>query len=141
MQAPTIITGPLHAHGVRSGEEYLAKQRHHLGELRQAYPAYTWREPWTAIARPQAFISGGRWVVMCGCGNAPSADVEWTLAACFECGAIYYAFDVPTDRLEIEALLLARPEMRTRNWRPPETVAFLAAENVEYLSVKLPTLD
>ena len=137
---PTTITGPLHAHGVRTPEEYLAKQRQHLQELRIARSAQGFRDPWIAIARPAAFISGGRWVLMCACGNAPSVDPDWLLAACFECGAIYHAFELPAERTTIERLLLERPQMRNRNWRAPETVEDLAAENEEHLS-SLPTLD
>lgn len=132
MQAPTIITGPLFAHGVRTPEEYLARQREFIAQMRAAHPAYRWLDPWDAIGRPAAFISGGRWVLMCACGNAASVDPDWRLAACFECGAIYRSIELPADRAAIEAVLLRRPEMRTRNWRLPETLAFLEAENEEH---------
>jgi len=76
-------------------------------------------------------VSGGYWVVMCVCGNAPSAHPDWHLACCFECGAIYRYLDVPIDRAEIESVLVRRP-MAHRHWVVGETVADLARENAAH---------
>lgn len=129
MRTPSIITGPLHAHGARSPEEYLLMQARHVDQLRRAYPQHGWREPWTYVGEVVAWISGGRWVITCECGNAPSASVDWNLAACFECGAIYRDVKFPDDRERLEQLLLARPNRQNRHWLPRETAADLADEN------------
>jgi hypothetical protein len=55
---------------------------------------------------------------------------EWRgLACCYECGAIYERLELPAKADEIERLLVARPDLQTRNWRQGETVADLHAEN------------
>ena len=126
------IGRPLHAHGVRTPGEYRERQRIHLAELRRARPAIVWGEPHDAIVQPLPFVSGGRWVVQCPCGNAPSADPGWRLACCFECGAIYADLAFPLEIAWIEALLLARPAQQNRHWFPHESVADLARENTEH---------
>lgn len=132
MQAPVVITGPLHTLGVRTPEEYLERQRQHIAALRAALPEYSWREPWTSLATPAARISGGRWIVDCPCGNANSASHEWMLALCYECGAIYRSIVFPENREAIEQALLLRPEWRNRHWAPPETLDDLLAENAAH---------
>jgi hypothetical protein len=129
MRTAAIITGPLHAHGARSPEEYLEKQRAHLAQLRAAYPQHGFGEPAVSALTALAWVSGGRWVVTCPCGNCPSADPEWRLAACFECGAVYRGVAFPAARQRIEALLLARPHRQNRHWLPQESVAALEREN------------
>lgn len=128
MAAPTTITGPLHAHGVKTAKDYLLKQAAHIRDLQNARPDGPWGAPHPVTAPVDALVSGGRWVVVCPCGNAPSASPDWQLACCFECGAIYHP-TFPVEREALEALLLARPVTRTRNWAPPESVADLTVEN------------
>lgn len=132
MLAPFTITGPLHAHGVRTAEEYRAYQAHHIRQLQAARPVGPWGDPHAVTDPIVAVISGGRWVVICVCGNAPSASPEWRLACCCECGRIYEAVSFPENREAIEAVLLLRPVSRTRNWVPSETVADLEHENVAH---------
>jgi len=94
-------------------------------------PYLNWRDP---VVVPHhglsAFVSGGCWVCLCPCGNAPAVDPEWRLAACFECGAIYHGIDVPKEWRNMERVLVARPKMAHRNAvAPPESVDSLVAEN------------
>lgn len=125
------ITGPLHAHGVRTAEDYRAKQAAHIADLMTARPNGPWGAPHAVAAPVDGYVNGGRWLVRCPCGNTPSASPEWGVACCFECGAVYtVAF--PDDRDAIESILVKRPVMRTRNWIPGETVADLDAENVAH---------
>jgi len=132
MQTQAIITGPLHAHGARSREEYLDKQRMHLTALERAYPHHGARPVWHVVGQVNARISGGRWIVDCPCANCPSASPEWNLAACFECGAVYEDVVFPADRERVEAMLVARPQPQNRHWFPHETLDDLARENVAH---------
>ncbi len=114
------MTGPLVAHGARTAEEYRAKQAAHLRQLRSGYPLSGFGEP-HAVSEPiPAIVSGGRWVVMCPCGNAPSASPEWALACCFECGAVYEAVTFPADREAVEAALGRLPVGQPRHWAPKD---------------------
>lgn len=67
--------------------------------------------------RPTAYVSDGRWVCDCSCGNSPSVDPEWRLAVCFRCGAIIRPL-VPPDVGAAEAALLARPHPSLRHYFP-----------------------
>jgi len=69
-----------------------------------------------------AFVSDGRWVVQCACGNGPSAHPDWRIAVCFECGAIHQV-GMPTDWRAGEAALLARQHPHQRHWFPTDEVA------------------
>lgn len=69
-----------------------------------------------------AYVSDGRWVVRCPCGNGPSAHPEWRIAACAECGAIHKA-RFPRDWARIEQALLARPYLRWRTCFPTKELA------------------
>ena len=75
-----------------------------------------------------AYVSHGRWVVMCECGAGNDVDVGARLALCFACGAVHDVV-LPRHRDRIEAELLRRPKTKTRNWEHGETVADLRAEN------------
>lgn len=87
-----------------------------------------------------AYVSDGRWVVQCPCGNGPSAHPEWKIAACVECGAVH-GVRVPRDWRRGEAALLGREHPHQRHWFPTdetarahglerhETVATLLREN------------
>ena len=67
--------------------------------------------------RPTAYVSDGRWVCQCACGNCPSVDPDWRLAVCFTCGAILRPL-VPPDVEAAEAALLARPHPNLRHYFP-----------------------
>jgi|SRR5581483_3580028 len=125
---------PLEAHNVSSPEAYKQYQAGVIALNRKARPALQWRDPFVAdSAAVTPIVSGGRWVVVCAdCDNVPSYDPEWQLACCPECGAIYDAVAPPADWLEIERLLMARPDLRTRHWTPDQSVAQLRAENAAH---------
>ena len=129
------IGGPPEAHNAGTEAMYRLKQREQLRQLKAAMPFRPWPdEPWLVVGNPRtAEINAGRWVVRCDCGNAPSASPEWQLALCWDCAAIYEGVLFPevNERMKIEAALLARPEMRNRMWRAPETSDDLVAENIE----------
>ena len=110
-----VIGTPLHAHGVRTPEAYLAAHAAFIAAMQARYDMLVWRDPWPAPdgARPQ--ISGGRWLVLCTCANGCSASPEWDLACCFECGAIYRRLVWPADREALEARLMALPSS-DRHW-------------------------
>jgi hypothetical protein len=123
---------PLHVHGARTADEYRALQRRVISNGKAQRPALGWREPWVVPGGREAFVSGGKWIVSCDCGNGPSADPTWTIACCFECGAVYEDVSFPADAAEIERLLLARAKVGTRHWRVSETAADLARENAQH---------
>jgi hypothetical protein len=77
-----------------------------------------------------AWIAGGKWIVTCTCGNAPSVSPEWNIARCLECGAYYQNIVWPEDMAMIESLLLVRPAIQ-RTWRVGETTDQLIEENTE----------
>lgn len=122
---------PLHVHGAATPAEYRAAQRRFLANRRQARPDLpTPRQPRPAAGPPpEAFVSGGKWVIRCSCGNAPSVHPDWRLALCFECGASYEGVVIPAQRRAIEQALLTRPQARQRHWTPGETADDLTAEN------------
>lgn len=106
---------PLHVHGARTQDEYRSMQRRAIKNAIAMRPTLEWQEPWLADRGRFAWVSGGSWVVSCDCGNAPSADPDWMLALCFECGAVYEQVAFPGNRAEIEAKLLAR-NPSARHW-------------------------
>lgn len=88
-----------------------------------------WRDPWPAPDRLAAYIGAGAWRVRCACGEAPPTHPDWRLACCSGCGAIYEDVIFPKTAAAIEVILLKRPQPIQRNWRAPETVADLVAQN------------
>lgn len=129
-----VIGRPQQAHGVKSEQEYRQAARRFL--LKHGLPPIlTERDE-----RPVAYVSDGRWVCDCDCGNGPSVSPEWGLAVCFECGSVWRPM-LPEEWEEVERLLLARPHPRLRHFFPSvgvalgkgrmqtETVDDLAAEN------------
>ena len=108
----TAIGDPTIVHGVASADDYRAHARSFLKAL--GVPPGEWLRP--GGERP-AYVSGGCWVVRCGCGNAPSASHAWGLAICLECGAEYVPV-FPKDRARAEAVLLRRP-LEHRHYFPP----------------------
>lgn len=132
MLALQTIARPLHQHNARTPEEYRQKQAAFIARGRLKRPYLNWRDPVVVPDQVAAFVSGGCWVVLCPCGNAPAADPEWRLACCFECGAIYEGVSFPDSWQDVEAVLVARPKMHQRNANPSERLSVLASENVAH---------
>lgn len=82
-----------------------------------------------------AFVNSNRWVVLCQCRAGNAVDLASSTARCGECGAFHPNVSLPSNRVEIEAALTARPDPFTRNWSAGGTVAELLAENLS-LGVK-----
>jgi ribosomal protein L37AE/L43A len=84
----------------------------------------------------RAFVNAGRWVVMCPtCSSAQEAHSTLKRFWCVDCqqareGGAWCPVLWPDERAAIEAALLLRPDPRTRNWMPGETVEQLIGENV-----------
>lgn len=80
-------------------------------------------------------INHGRWLIPCPwCYSASAASRDDHRFYCIECRSAgaqgkWVKVIWPDSKDEIEALLIMRPDPRTRNWQPPETVAQLLAEN------------
>lgn len=127
---PTIMT-PRHVHGVRTAAEYRERQAAAIASWRQHYPSLPWRTPWRYDGEPPpVFVSGGKWLIECACGNCPSVAPEWGgLACCFECGAIYEGCVMPEHAAEIARALAKRPRLIQRYWRPGLTIDDLQREN------------
>lgn len=96
----------------------------------------------STAAKATAIVSGGVWVARCPLKDCHGCEiVSFTRGTFFCCECRNAAWKhqpiqvvVPDDatRAKIEAALVVRPVPATRNWVPPETVADLAAENVEH---------
>ena len=86
----------------------------------------------------KAEVNHGRWLVRCpSCSGAEEADPGEPIFYCLSCGNADSAGHImmvmfPDDRAEIEAALLARPDIGTRNWAPGESLQDLAKENGEH---------
>lgn len=125
-----IILRPRHISGLwgpmpmgsRTALTYQMRQKMYLA----TNPAAV--EPYEVTRRVEAYIGGGVWRVLCRCGEAPHADPDWKLSCCFGCGAIHTNITFPDNLEAIEALLAKRPVQLHRNWRTPETLEDLMAE-------------
>ncbi len=88
-------------------------------------------------ATAYAEINHGRWIVRCPfCASAQLASKTDKRFFCIEClneavGRRWVRVTWPAEAEAIEATLLVRPDERNRNWRPGETAADLARENIE----------
>lgn len=87
-----------------------------------------------------AEVNHNRWIAACGtCGGKEAVDPADPAFFCFSCFNIENGGhprpvmfpDRDTIR-KVEAQLLARPDVRTRNWAPHETADQLVAENLEH---------
>jgi hypothetical protein len=134
------IGRPLETHNARSPEEYRSLQVRNVAQLQAARPAHGPRTAHAAKTEPVVgpFVNGGRWAVLCPCGNLVSYDPEWQLGCCFDCGATYEV-PPPADWQAAETVLMARPRMANRNWfpagglgHPVETVEDLVRENTAH---------
>jgi len=84
------------------------------------------------IATPVlARIDFSRWLIDCECGAGVATHPDWTRARCGACGATYLDIRYPPNRLEIESILLERPQTTTRFWYPYETAEDLRKENTD----------
>ena len=110
------IYTPVQVHNATTPESYETLQRDAIARLRARWPARA-REltVWASVDHPDVLVSGGKWVVRCVCGNAPSVHPDWRTARCFECGAVYTDLVIPADRAGIEAALRPRP-IPYRHW-------------------------
>lgn len=112
-----VVGGPREAHHVGSADEYRTWVLKLRARLAPQQPGL--RESTTPLP---AYVSHGRWVVQCPCGNCPSASREWGIAVCVECGVVH-----PCDFSEradtVEAILLARPGVLHRDFFPTEAIA------------------
>lgn len=126
------IARPLDEHGVATPDLYLARLRKHIAAVRRTRPS-----PHVVLPAPHdgdpalvaPRVRQGRWLILCPCGDAPSYDPDWQLAVCLNCAAVYRDVAPPEGWRDIEAVLMARPELATRNYEPHETVAGLRLEN------------
>ncbi len=131
------IIGPAEGHAhqrVRCAKTYLAAQARFMAENRTAGVDDAVPHDATEAERVKAsapFISIGQWKMRCACNNAPSVSLEWDLACCLECGAIYRNLPIPSERVRIELVLLARGR-RGRNWEHRETLSDLVVQNIEH---------
>ncbi len=82
-----------------------------------------------------AEINHGRWIVRCpACAGAEEVDPDEPVFYCLSCGNADVGGHVmmavfPDDRGEIEAALLKRLDIGTRNWNTNESLEDLEAEN------------
>lgn len=95
----------------------------------------------------RARVLYGRWLVDCPvCRGANDVDPNEPIYLCSSCywpgvfragqvvPAHFAPVEFPRQRAEIERLLLERPFIRNRNWRPGESLADLARQTAENVS-------
>lgn len=80
-----------------------------------------------------AVVNWGGWVANCTTKFCTDARLVYP-GQPFECSVCGLIADVawPEGQREIEALLMLRPDPKTRNWAPPETPVDLAFENMAH---------
>jgi hypothetical protein len=80
-----------------------------------------------------AVVNWGGWVANCTTRFCMDARLVYP-GRPFECSVCGLVADVawPEEQREIEALLMLRPDPKTRNWSPPETPVDLAFENMAH---------
>ena len=111
---------------------YIAAHTRQMTGLRAALPSLGYRLPWAAPLGAAVWITGGKFVVVCACGDAPMASLEWDEARCFACGAVYTRLAWPPDLAAVTQALLARPVAATRAWLLGETASDLHRQNAEH---------
>ena len=123
------IARPEEEHGVGTVDDYLRLLDAHRAALRRARPsAYLrWPKP-RVVTDGTPIVRQGRWLVACPCGNYPVYDPDWHLAVCLDCAAVYHVTPPPRWR-EIEACLMRRSDVATRNMEAGETLTTLRREN------------
>ena len=67
-------------------------------------------------------------------GRKVRHSLEWgdRSMVCWDCGGVTEGIEWPPDPLAIELILSMRPEEKTRNWFPGETLNDLLQENVAH---------
>lgn len=100
-------------------------------------PTETATEAEPAIARVEPYQGVARWIAdcPCGCGGAEyvwTSDLRFLSARCANrsVGFRWRRVEMPSNRRQIERMLLARDDPESRVWRPDEDVDQLAVENV-----------
>jgi hypothetical protein len=74
----------------------------------------------------------GRWIVDCTsrwCAGAMQVYPGQVLVTCGDCGTTAGPLIWPADPDGVETILLMRPDEKTRNWLPGETLQDLLVEN------------
>lgn len=144
MRAPNFLKTAKHVHPrVRTEAEYRQLQAVFLQRQRAAYAHLADLQVHPAPASAEAFISDGKLLVECECGNCPAVAPGWgaapecdverdrlALALCFECGAVFEAIVLPADLDAIAAALLVRPKLSDRYWSPDVSVEALRQGNL-----------
>lgn len=128
----TVINTPLERKGARTPDEYREIQRRIIARNRKARPTMPWSDPFISDLRPEVYIGAGTWLVRCVCGDCATVHPVWRLACCCFCGAIYEDLAIPDEADAIAAVLLKRSNPTTRNWKAPETVSDLRAQNLAH---------
>lgn len=85
-----------------------------------------------------AEVNQGRWLARCAfCPGAELVSKDDPRFWCCSCqnqqvGGLWIRVVFPKQHAEIEALLVARPDMGTRSWTTDQTVAELGVENAAH---------
>lgn len=119
-------------HGVSDSERFSAAE---LVVLRYWSEAFVPRLhlPTEVAGSLPVFVNHGRWMVLCPCGSAQLASRSDRRFFCVDCGnSTWVKVSWPEDEREIERVLGYRPDPRTRNWDPSQTVEDLRRENREH---------
>lgn len=88
-----------------------------------------------------ARFNWSRWVVDCSspwCTSAMTLPAGTLLMRCLDCSWFTEPIVWPEQIDMIETVLLMRPDEKTRNWEPGETVFDLIAENLQHGIIQPP---
>ncbi len=120
MQGPTPLDTPEQVREFWKG--YAAKMR----ETGRPYTLTRSRR------KLHAYVSDGRWVADCECGDGVALWRENPDACCLGCGTVYSNIEWPDEIEEAERVLSARRSAGDRGWRPHEgeTLDDLKIENL-----------
>jgi hypothetical protein len=111
-------------HRAHTLDELLAKQAQFLAKNAPH------RFQFLSDSRPAVYLNLARWLVDCPhCGNG--CAVLESAAACFSCGAQFKGLERPAAESAIVAVVMLRPSVGHRNWRPSESVADLIDQNID----------
>lgn len=89
-----------------------------------------------AVAHVEPYQGVARWIARCpDCTGAEYVWLDTPRFLCAQCanrgiGHFWRRVEVPSNRQQIEQMLLARPDPDTRVWYPDESADQLAVENV-----------
>lgn len=88
-----------------------------------------------------ARMNWSRWIADCSsrhCTSALALAPGTPIMRCFDCGWVTERIVWPDHTDAIETLLAMRPDEKTRNWEPGETLEQLANENVQHGIIQAP---